>query len=140
MSWRRRLRDIALAGGLAGGCAAHVSGGTGGAGGTSSTGGAGTTGTTGGSTTTSVASGGFACNANPDPCCPCNPTGQGGYGGASCVSGGPNAADAGYFTCQDELDCIAAPTAACCAGPYCSVNSALAASCHDAGITSAACP
>lgn len=142
MSWQRRLRDIALAGGLAGGCATVTGGGTTGTGGMTGAGAATGTSGTGATGGTSTSSGGAVCNADPDPCCPCDPSGQGGYGGASCLMNGTiSDGDGGVFTCQDELDCIAAPTAACCAiaAPI-SFTCAVSNACQDAGLVDAGCP
>ncbi len=159
MSWRRRLRDVAVAGGLAGGCATHSvasgagttgsTGGPGTTGGTGTTGGAGTTGGTGGAGTTGSTSSGTggtggvsigpACNANPDPCCLCDPGGQGGYGGAAFVANNSVDINGTVITCQDELSCIATPTAACCVvGPF--LVCAKADACADAGFLEAGCP
>jgi hypothetical protein len=110
MSWRRRLRDIAVAGGLAGCTTQAISGGTSGSGGN---------GGHGGATSSATGVGGDpipACNANPDPCCPCSLPhyGQGGYGGAGCVDT-PTffVGDAG-ISCAGELACAQAPTKECC--------------------------
>jgi hypothetical protein len=127
MTWRRRLRDIAMAGGLAG-CTAQVVGGGSTTGSTSGPGG-----TSSGTTSSTV---GFACNANPDPCCICAAPhyGQGGYGGASCTGTlGPY--DAGQpITCADELACMKAPTKECCdALGYLTGIGIAQAACADAG-------
>lgn len=129
MSWRRRLRDIAMAGGLAG-CTAQVV-----AGGTTS----GTTSGSGGTTTSNPGMGGVPpippCNANPDPCCMCSYThyGYGGFGGASCVGTTGPLEGGNYLTCADELACLAAPTTACCAAFTYNITPALARACADAG-------
>jgi hypothetical protein len=117
MSWRRRLRDLAVAGGLAGCTAQAVGGGTGS-----------TSGGTGGGYT------GTMCNANPDPCCPCSYLdGQGGYGGAACLSPPRYYFNDAGLSCADELACLAAQTAVCCADFHLIAPPALAAACADAG-------
>lgn len=127
MSWRRRLRDIAVAGGLAG-CASQSMGGT-----TTST----TTGS-GGATTSATGMGGYmgpVCNANPDPCCQCAPNyPMGGFGGAACVNATKLIVGDAGVSCSDELACIQAPTKACCdaLGIAAQVGIA-AAACADAG-------
>jgi hypothetical protein len=127
MSWQRRLRDIAMAGGLAGCTAKVMSGGT-------------TTTTTanGGATASNSGVGGSpipACNANPDPCCMCTAHyGYGGYGGAGCVDQQVFFVGDAGLSCADELACAQAPTKQCCdlfanlvfSGP-------LVAACADAG-------
>jgi len=92
MSWQRRFRDIAIAGGLAA-CATHGLG--------------------------ASCVGTPACDTNPDPCCVCYKGDTGGYGGAGCVDQSADstpAADGGTMpvTCASELACAAMPTAACC--------------------------
>jgi hypothetical protein len=133
VSWQRRLKEIALAGGLVGGCAANVA-----TSGSNGAGGHGTTAGTGGSTGSSSSSyvGPPPCNLNPDPCCLCSAgnSGHGGYGGASCV----DQMNAG-ISCKDELSCIAMPTAACCK-QYCGLASAAQSACLDAGVVDSGCP
>src|SRR5580698_7081059 len=120
MGWQKRLRGIALAGGLAGGCAGSTVVGTTGSSSSTGTGGAGTGGT---GAPSSSGDGIPPCNANPDPCCPCMHGGQGGYGGAACIA---------QNGCQRELSCISTPTAACCsAGSL--FNCGLLDACADAG-------
>src|SRR6185503_18588047 len=99
MTWRRYLTEIALAGGLAGGCAAQMMGGC-----------------------TSSQGGDFTippCNANPDPCCICSESsdGLGGYGGAACLGSSSDPS-----SCQSALDCAATPTITCCAQFYAMVS------------------
>jgi hypothetical protein len=48
--------------------------------------------------------------------------------------------DGGLYTCQDELDCRAAPTAACCDPAILVWDCALSASCYDAGFAEGGCP
>jgi hypothetical protein len=132
------LKEIALAGGLVGGCAANVT-----TSGSTGAGGHGTTGVTGGSTGFSSSSyvGPPPCNANPDPCCLCssNYSGHGGYGGASCVDTNFTQVNNTKITCQDVLSCVAMPTAACC--PNAALfNCAAQAACHDAGVLDSGCP
>jgi hypothetical protein len=136
MTWQRRLKEIALAGGLAGGCATNVAA-TGGSTGTGGNGTTGATGSTGGAGTTTFM--GAPCNANPDPCCLCSPSGQGGYGGASCVANNYTQVNNTKVTCQDELSCIAAPTALCCQPPLV-FNCAGQNACRDAGFWDSGCP
>jgi hypothetical protein len=123
MSWQRRLKEIALAGGLAGGCATNAA-------------------TSGSTASTGAGGSGYVgpppCNANPDPCCLCSLSGQG-YGGASCVANNFTQVDNTKITCQDELNCIAAPTAQCCQAPLlfnCDGQNA----CRDAGFLDSGCP
>jgi hypothetical protein len=116
MNWRRRLRDIAVAGGLAGCTTQVMSGGTS----STTTGGSGGGGATGSTSSATGVGGepGPACNASPDPCCPCaSSDGNGGYGGAACINGAPmDIGDAGYaeYSCASALACDQTPTKACC--------------------------
>ncbi len=128
MGWQKRLRDIALAGGLAGGCAGTtVVGNTSGSSATG-TGGAGGAGGAGGSTVI----GPPVCNANPDPCCPCLGSGQGGYGGASCTPQNQS-------ECQAELSCLSTPDGYCCSSSYAYDNCKVLAVCADAGFLDSGC-